>query len=104
MIVNSFRVSRKTQRRKINLLPRAQYLKNHYYLIFTKKKKFPKTLVKKIHRIIEGPLNIGSFTRQMTRFNDLYFEANAQNCDKILQYLVTHKEEIIAKIPELKDI
>lgn len=100
----SSRVFPKTQRRKINLNSQAQYLKNHYYLIFTNKKKFSKTIVKKIHNIIEGPLNIGPFTRKMTRFNDLYFEENAQNCDKILQYLVMHKEEIISKIPELKNL
>lgn len=49
---SSLRVSHKTQRRKINLTPQAQYLKNHYYLVFTKRKKFPKKLVKKIHRVI----------------------------------------------------
>lgn len=101
---SSLRVYHKTQRRKINLTPQAQYLKNHYYLVFTKRKRFPKKLVKKIHRVIEGPLQIGPFTRTMTRFNDLYFEENAKNYDIILQYLVLHKEEIIKQVPELKDL
>lgn len=95
--------SLKAPKRRINLSPKARYLKDNYYLIFTNKKKFPKTLVKKIHEIIQKPLNLKPFSRSITRFHDLYFVENANDAEKILTYLVNNKIQIIEQIPELKE-
>ncbi|KAK8896974.1 hypothetical protein M9Y10_014904 [Tritrichomonas musculus] len=93
----------KSPKRRITLSPQARYLKNNFYLIFTNRKKFPKTLVKKIHQIIEKPLKLKPFSRRISRFHDLYFVENANDGEKIIHYLVNHKFQIIEQIPELKE-
>ena len=95
--------SKKKIKRKLELSNKAQYLKNNYYLIFTKKKKFPKTIIKKIHEIMMVHLNLKPITREISRFNDKYFEEFANESEKIIQYLVCNKRMIIGSIPELLD-
>ena len=95
--------SKKKIKRKIELSNKAQYLKNNYYLIFTKKKKFPKTIIKKIHEIMMVHLDLKPMTREIYRFNDKYFEEFANDSEKIIQYLVCHKKLVVASIPELLD-
>lgn len=97
----SFEVERSTKRGKMALSSTAHLFKENYYHIFTKKKKFPKPFVKKIHKLIEGPLNLKPFTRSISRCNDKYFIENAYRSEDIIQYLCSHKLEIIALIPEL---
>ena len=97
----SFEVERSAKREKIVLSSKEKLFKENYYQVFTKKKKFPKPLVKKIHKIIEGPLNLKPFTRSISRCNDKYFIENAYRSEDIIQYLCSHKLEIIALIPEL---
>lgn len=93
----------KAHKRKVKLSPKARYLKNHFYLIFTNRKKFPKDLVKKIHEFIEKPLHLKHFSRNMIRSHDLYFKENAENCEKILKYLVENKQKIITQFPEINN-
>ena len=93
--------NKKSRKRKLKLSQKAQYLKNNYYLVFTKKKKFPKTIIKKIHNIIKDPLNLKPMTREVVRFNDKYFEEYSNESFNIIQYLVLHREEILDSIPEL---
>ena len=89
------------QKRKLLLSPRAQAFKTDYYLIFTKKKKFPKAFLRQIHNMIQKPLNLDPITRDIIRFNDIYFERFEKDSFKIIQYIVVHKDEILSFIPEL---
>ena len=102
---NSMKVNiienKKYRKRKLILSQKAQNFKNDYFLIFTNRKKFPKTILRQIHSIIQGPLNLKPMSREIVRFNDKYFEEYSDNAFKIIQYLVLHKKEIIASIPEL---
>lgn len=100
----SFRAEHRAHKRKVNLSENEQQFKDNFYSTFTKKKKFPKPLVKKIHKLIEGPLNLSPFTRSYTRFNDLYFKAFSAFSDKIINYLYSNKQQIINSIPELNNL
>lgn len=86
---------------KIHLSNNAQSFKSDYYLVFTKKKKFPKPIIRKIHKLIQEPLNLKPMARDISRFNDKYFQEYAEKSFYIIQYLVTHKKEIMDSIPEL---
>lgn len=88
-------------KRKLKLSTLASVFKSDFYSIFTNKKKFPKTFVKKIHQLIERPLNLEPFTREITRFNDLYFITFAPRYSEIIPYLYANKQYILQKIPEL---
>lgn len=89
------------QKRKLVLSQQAQAFKTDYYLIFTKKKKFPKAFLRQIHNIIQNPLKLDPISRDIIRFNDIYFEKFEKDSHKIIEYLVVHKDEILSSIPEL---
>lgn len=93
--------NKKYTKGKIHLSNNAKSFKSNYYLVFTKKKKFPKLIIRKIHKLIQEPLNLKPMARDVSRFNDKYFQEYAENGFCIIQYLVTHKKEIIDSIPEL---
>lgn len=92
---------RKCKRKSI-LSDKAQDLKKNYYLIFTNKKKFPKTIIPKIHGIMRRYLNLKPITRDVSRFKDKYFEEFANDSDKIIPFLLCNKLIILASIPELQ--
>lgn len=93
----------KYSKKKIDLSQKEQNFKNDYFLIFTNRKKFPKTIIKQIHSIIQGPLKLKPMTRDIVRCNDKYFIEYSNDAFKIIQYLVLHKNEIIESIPDLKN-
>lgn len=93
---------RKCKRKSI-LSNKALDLKNNYYLIFTNKKKFPKTIIPKIHGIMRQHLNLKPMSRDVSRFNDKYFEEFANDSEKIIQFLLRNKWIILASIPELQN-
>ena len=89
-------------KKNIKLSSNAQNFKLNYYLVFAKKyNKFPKPMIRKIHDIIKEPLGLDPMNRDAQRVKDKYFEQHLQNSNRIIQYLVTHKEEILNQIPEL---
>ena len=89
-------------KRKSILSDQAQNFKDAYYLVFTKKKKFPKPIIWEIHKLIQEPLHLMKINRDIIRDNDKYFETFSYNLTSIIQYLQIHKDHIISSIPQLK--
>ena len=86
---------------KVDLSPKELSFKLFFYQIFTKKAKFPKKLVTKIHNTICSSLNLPKMSREETRSIDKYFKNYSSESNQILIYLHQHKEDILRLIPEL---
>ncbi|KAK8876561.1 hypothetical protein M9Y10_006778 [Tritrichomonas musculus] len=86
---------------KVDLSPNELSFKLFFYQIFTKRTKFPKKLVTKIHNKICSSLNLPKMSREETRSIDKYFKNYSRESNRILIYLHQHKEDILRLVPEL---
>lgn len=75
--------------------------KKEFYGIFTNKRKFRKTYVKKIHDIIRTKFCFRAITREEFRSIDLYFQHYAFYRESIISFLRNNYHLIITKYPEL---
>ena len=89
-------------KRKSTLSKQAQIFREAFFLIFTKKKKFPKTIIWEIHKLIQEPLNLKNINRDIIRDNDKYFENFVNESTNIIHYLQNNKEQIRSLVPQLK--
>ena len=89
----------------VELSENASLFKDCFYKIFTtKKKKFPKGLVIKIHNEICSSLNLIEVPREFQRNINLYFQAFSQYSNQILCFLQKNKQHILDVIPELREL
>lgn len=94
----------RSSRVSIILSQKAQYFKDNFHLVFKDKGKLSKEYVNEIHKIIEKPLGLKPFSRDMRRSINKYFAEFENESEKIISYLVHHKKEIIGESPDLKNI
>ena len=100
----SSRSSTRAPKRKVNLSYRADDFKKLFYQTFTTKKRFHKSIIKKIHDIILIPLQLRKMAREEYRRIDLYFQNFARFGAQILIYLHNNKEDLLDAIPELSEL
>lgn len=96
--------STRSSKRKVDLSEKAEIFKCAFYQVFTDKKKFPKTFVKKIHDLICQIISLPKMKREQVRSIDLYFEDFASQSERILAFLHLNKSFILESIPELIDL
>lgn len=89
---------------QVKMDEKASIFKFSFYQLFTTRKKFPKKFVIMIHNEICANLNLRCINRDESRSIDLYFTNFARHSEKIILFLKAHKNNIIQKIPELKEI
>lgn len=88
---------------KPTLSHQAKSFREMFFLIFTKKKRLPKTIILEIHKIIREPLHLMNITRDIIHDTDKYFEEFSNESANIIQYLQFNKDHIISLIPQLKN-
>lgn len=97
-------VRKRAVKRKLEFSHQAKMFRKHFYHLFTSRKRISKKLVMKIHDEIRSPLQLPKMGREAQRNIGLYFIEFSQYSNQILIYLQNHNEDILRKIPEMRNL